>query len=238
MTGAFAHAAPLVPTFPLRMRDTEILTVAYRTDAGAVERFLPPELEAAGDRVLVHIYRMHDADWFGRYGESAVHLPVRHPASTTEGVYSPLLYVDSDGAVAAGREIYGQPKKAARIELAANGDLLVGKVRRNRIDVATATMPYKQRPADATALDALGFATNINLKVIPAVDGAGAAVHELTAREFANVHVHEVWQGPGTLELRPNAQAPMYLLPVLEVESALHWRADFTLVHGRVLERL
>ena len=48
--------------------------------------------------------------------------------------------------------------------------------------------------------------------------------------------VHEVWRGPGTIELRPNAQAPVHLLPVLEVEVAFHWRADFTLVYGRVLE--
>src|SRR5690606_24293621 len=33
--------APLVPRFPIRFRDTTILSVAYRTDAAAVARFLP-----------------------------------------------------------------------------------------------------------------------------------------------------------------------------------------------------
>jgi acetoacetate decarboxylase len=232
------HVAPLVPTFPLRMRNTEILTVAYRSTAEAIARFLPPQLAATGERVLVHLYRMHDADWFGSYGESAVQIPVRHGASGTEGAYSPLLYVESDGAVAAGREIYGQPKKGGRIELAPDGDLLVGRVWRNGIDVVTATMPYKQRRAERADLDALGFRTNINLKVIPAVDGSGDAVRELTAREFADVEVHELWGGSGTLELRPNAQAPVHLLPVLSVDAAYHWRASFTLVYGRVLESL
>ena len=106
------------------------------------------------------------------------------------------------------------------------------------IDVITATMPYKQLPSAAEQLDALGFRTNINLKTIPAADGSGAAVRELTAREFADVEIHEVWTGPATLELRPNAQAPVYLLPVLEVEEAFHWRASFTLAYGRVLETL
>jgi acetoacetate decarboxylase len=180
---------------------------------------------------------MHDADWFGQYGESAVQLPVRHVASGTVGAYSPLLFVESDGAVAAGREIYGQPKKGGTIELGPHGDLLVGRVRRNGIDVVTATMPYKQRAATPGGLEALGFGTNINLKTIPAV-GGGDAVRQLTAREFADVTIHEVWQGPGTVELRPNAQAPVHLLPVLEVEAAFHWRVDFTLVYGRVLEEL
>ena len=230
-------SAPLVPTFPLQMRNTEILTVAYRTSPDAVASFLPAELESLAPRVIVHVYRMHDADWFGSYGESAVQLPVRHRASGTEGAYSPLLFVESDGAVAAGREIYGQPKKAGEIDLAADGDLLVGRVRRNGIDVITATMPYKQQRAERAELDALGFATNINLKTIASVEG-GDAIRQLTAREFADVTVHELWQGPGTVELRPNAQAPVHLLPVLEVETAFHWRVDFTLVYGRVLEEL
>ena len=230
--------APLVPTFPLRMRNTEILTVAYRTTSDAVARFLPPQLEPLEPRVLVHLYRMHDADWFGRYGESALQIPVRHPASGTQGAYSPLLFVESDGAVAAGREIYGQPKKSGQIELGSDGDLLVGRLRRNGIDVLTATMPYKQERGEPSDLDALGFRTNINLKTIPAVDGVADAVRQLTAREFDDVVVHEVWRGPGTVELRPNAQAPVHRLPVLEVEVAYHWRVDFTLTYGRVLEDL
>jgi acetoacetate decarboxylase len=56
--------------------------------------------------------------------------------------------------------------------------------------------------------------------------------------EFEDVVVHEGWRGPGTVELRPNAQAPIHLLPVLDVEAAFHWRVDFTLVYGRVLEEL
>jgi acetoacetate decarboxylase len=219
------------------MRNTEILTVAYRTEPEAIARFLPSQLESLVPRVIVHLYRMHDAEWFGAYGESAVQLPVRHGASGTTGAYSPLLFVESDGAVAAGREIYGQPKKGGEIELGPVGDLLVGRLRRNGIDVITATMPYKQQAASAADLDELGFRTNINLKTIPSVDG-GVAVRELTAREFDDVVVHEVWRGPGTVELRPNAQAPVHLLPVLEVEAAFHWRVDFTLTYGRVLEDL
>jgi len=220
------------------MRNTEILTVAYRTTLDAVAAFLPPQLEAVAPRVIVHLYRMHDADWFGRYGESAVQLPVRHVATGTEGAFSPLLFVESDGAVAAGREIYGQPKKGGAIELRPDGDLLVGRLRRNGITVVTLTMPYKQQAGETSDLDALGFRTNINLKRIPSVDGEGDAVRQLTARELADVVVHEVWRGPGTVELRPNAQAPIHLLPVVDVEAAFHWRVDFTLVYGRVLEDL
>lgn len=229
--------APLVPRLPLRMRNTEIFTIVYTSAGEALARMVPAPLTVTRELVILHLYRMHDADWFGAYGESAVQIPVRHEASGTEGAYSPLLFVESDGAVAAGREIYGQPKKAGTIELAPEGDLLVGRLRRNTIDVLTATMPYKHERAEPGDLERhAGFRTNLNLKAIPAVDGSGAAVRELTARTLADVVVHEAWRGPGTVELRANAQAPVHLLPVHKVLEAFHWRADFTLVYGAVLE--
>ncbi len=230
--------APLVPRLPLRMRNTEILTVVYRSDAAAVERMLPQPLTPVGDLVLVHIYRMHDAEWFGAYGESAIQIPALHAATGTVGAYSPLLFVEGDGPVSAGREIYGQPKKAGTITLAADGDLLVGRVSRNGIEILTATTPYKQQAGTPDDLERHApFRTNLNLKLIPAVDGSGASVSELTARTLADVEIHEVWKGPGTVELRPNAQAPIHLLPVLDVIEAFHWRVDFSLVYGEVLER-
>jgi len=232
------HGASLVPQFPLRMRDTEILTVVYRSDHAAIEAMVPAPLVVLGDLVLVHVYAMHDAEWFGVYGESAVQIPVRHEGSGTTGAYSPLLVVEGDGPVAAGREIYGQPKKAGRITLEAREDLLVGTVSRNGIEIVTATMAYKQVAGTAEDLERhASFRTNVNLKVIPSVDGSGASVRELTARTLADVVIHEVWRGPGTLELRPNAQVPVHLLPVREVVEAFHWRIDFSLVDGEVIER-
>ena len=235
---ATPYGAPLVPHFPLRMRNTEILTVFYRSDPEAIERMLPEPLTALGDLVLVHVYRMHDAEWFGIYGESAIQIPVLHAASGTTGSFSPLLFVEGDGPVAAGREIYGQPKKAGQISLEPHGDLLVGMVTRNDITIITATTPYKQVPGTPEDLEShASFRTNINLKVIPAADGSGASVAELTSRTLDDVVIHEIWRGPGTLELRPNAQAPAYLLPVHEVVEAFHWRVDFSLAYGDVIER-
>jgi len=232
------HSTSPIPRFPIRFRNIEILTIEYRSTPEGIAQFLPEQLTPRSDRVLIHIYRLHDPDWFGPYGELAVHIPVRHERSDVEGSFSPIFVLESDAAIAAGREIFGQPKKAGTVTLARDGDLLVGRVTRNGIDLLTATMAYKQRPSSPEALSALEFGTNINLKVIPAVDGPGDAVRQLTARDFADVEFHGVWEGDATVELRPNAQVPVHLLPVLEVERAFHWWADFTAVYGRVLETL
>jgi acetoacetate decarboxylase len=137
--GSTPFGAPLVPVLPVRLRRTEIFTVVYRTVRAAADSLIPRPLRLASDLCVLHVYHMHDAEWFGEYHESAWQLPVLLP-DDTPAVYSPFLVLESDGAVAAGREAYGQPKKAGRVRLAADGDLLVGTVCRNGIQIATATM--------------------------------------------------------------------------------------------------
>jgi acetoacetate decarboxylase len=228
--------APLVPALPIRLRQTEILTIVYRTSAQAAESLLPEPLRLASDLCLLHVYHMHDAEWFGVYCESAWQIPVLLP-DDTEAVYSPFLVLGSDGAVAAGREAYGQPKKSGQVRLGPSGDLLLGVVERNGIDVATATMCWKQRPATGSELTSLvpGADLNVNLRVRQ--EEEGLVSRELVTRRFADVVEHEAWTGPGTLELRPNAQLPVYLLAVKEIVLGLHRVVDLTLAPGRVIHR-
>jgi acetoacetate decarboxylase len=228
--------APLVPLLPIRMRRTEILTVVYRTTREAAEALIPSPLRLASDLCLLHVYHMHDAEWFGDYCESAWQLPVLLP-DDTPAVYSPFLVLESDGAVAAGREAYGQPKKAGQVQLLARGDLLVGIVMRNGIDVATATMCWKQRAGSGGELDRLvpGAALNVNLRVRQ--EEEGVISRELVTRRFADVVEHEAWTGSATLEMRPNAQVPAYLLAVRDVVLGLHRTIDLTLSPGRVIHR-
>ena len=125
------YGAPLVPRLPIRMRQTDILTVVYRTDPAAADALIPDPLRLQGDLVVVHVYSMRDADHFGVYCESAVQLPVVMPDGRP-AVYSPFLVLASAGAVAAGRELYGQPKKDGEVSLEPRGDGL--QVRRGPMD--------------------------------------------------------------------------------------------------------
>lgn len=227
--------APLVPTFPFEFRNVEIMTVLYRTDLERVTALLPPPLEAVNDTVIVHLYKMNDTDWFGAYNESAIQVCAVLPSTGEQGAYSPYLFLDHDGAIAAGREVYGQPKKYGEPSIEVRSDLLVGRIRRNGIDVLTVTLPYKTRKVTQQEMLArVDFVTNFNLKVIPSIEGA-AAIRQLTARELTKLTVYECWAGPATVELRPSAQAPVHLLPVREMYEGFFWRCDFTLDYGRVL---
>jgi acetoacetate decarboxylase len=228
--------APLVPVLPIRMRRTEILTVVYRTSREAAESLIPRPLRLTSDLCVLHVYHMHDADWFGDYCESAWQLPVLLP-DDTPAVYSPFLVLESDGAVAAGREAYGQPKKAGQVRLGGRGDLLIGTIARNGIEVATATMCWKQRVSSGDELDRLvpGAGLNVNLRVRQEEDGVVS--RELVTRRFADVVEHEAWTGPATLEIRPHAQVPAYRLAVTDVVLGLHRIIDLTLSPARIVHR-
>ncbi|MEE9322172.1 MAG: acetoacetate decarboxylase [Granulosicoccus sp.] len=226
--------APMVPGFPFTFRDMRIMTLVYRTDIDAIRRLLPEPLQPTGDAVMIHFYQMNDTSWLGPYREVNVMVGAELPGEAV-GAYSPYLFLSSDVGVAHGREIHGQPKKLAEPQLEFRGDLIVGTLKRNGIEVVTGTMPYKQRTADITELsEVFPFATNINLKAVDHIDGT-PAIRQLTSRSLSDVKVSECWRGPSTTELRPNAQAPVHRLPVREMLDGFYWQCEFTLVPGTVL---
>lgn len=226
--------APMIPPFPFTFRHAEILTLTYRTTPAAIRALLPEPLLSTGDTVMIHIYMMNDTDWLGPYSEVNVMVGATLPGKAT-GAYSPYLFLSSDIGVAHGREVHGQPKKLGTPKLDFRGDLIVGSLERNGIDVLTGTLPYKQTRADISSLSEIfRFATNLNLKAIDHIDGT-PAIRQITSRQLADVQVTECWRGPCTVELRPNAQAPLHRLPVMEMLDGYYWKASFTLVPGVIL---
>ena len=227
--------APMVPPFPFQFRNAEILTLVYRTDLSAIEALLPPPLEPTSDSVLIHIYKMNDVDWLGSYNESNVMVGARLSTTGESGSYSPYLFLSSDIGVTHGREVHGQPKKGGEPSLEVRGDLFVGTVVRNGIEIITGTLAYKQRRDFIKSLEQyMDFTLNLNLKAVNHIDGT-PAIRQLTSRRLAEVKVYECWSGPCTVELRPNVQAPVYRLPVREMLQGFYWRADFTLVPGQIV---
>jgi acetoacetate decarboxylase len=227
--------APCAPPFPFTFRNADILTLAYRTTPEAVRRLLPAPLQPISDWVLVHLYNMNDVDWLGKYGECNVMIGAELPGKVVGG-FSPFLFLNSDGGLAQGREVHGQPKRWANARVEFRSDLIVGVLERNGIDVVTGTMGYKQTRGDLADLKkaTYDFSLNLNFKLIQQIDGR-PAVKQITSRQLSDMKIHECWCGPCSVELRANVLAPLFRLPVIETGSGYFWRADFTLVSGTVV---
>ena len=230
--------SPLSGLPPARFSDGEVLTFQYATEPAAIRALLPEPLEPVNDTVQVQVSRWGDVPGMGRnVHECNVMVAARYRGAhgTVLGAYSPYFWVESDRAMAGGREFHGQPKRIAEVTVQTIGDLHIGRVRHHGIDIFTGTMQYKPSPSSPDRLRSrVDLITNINFKVINHIDGR-PAIKQLTARDLTDFTVHECWEGPCTAEIRPSATAPLYRLPALTFLEGFYWRTDFRLVGGTIL---
>ncbi|MGH8765937.1 MAG: acetoacetate decarboxylase [Burkholderiales bacterium] len=229
---AMPLTSPAFPRGPYRFTNREFFVITYRTDPDALRAVVPEPLEADGSLVKYEFIRMPDSTGFGDYTESGQVIPVSFDGA--KGGYVHAMYLDDHPPIAGGRELWGFPKKLASPQLEVEIDTLVGTLDYGKVRIAKATMGYKHRAADTAAVLAALAAPNFLLKIIPHVDGT-PRICELVRYYTTGVTLKGAWSGPGSLEFHPHALAPVAELPVLKVESALHFVADLTLDLGTVV---
>jgi acetoacetate decarboxylase len=229
---AMPFTSPAFPRGPYRFTQREFLVITYRTDMDALRAVVPEPLEIDAPLVKFEFIRMPDATGFGAYTEAGQVIPVR--LNGVSGAYAHAMYLNDHSPIAAGRELWGFPKKLATPKLVTEVDTLVGTLHYGSVCVARATMGFKHREANAgLVLESLA-APNFLLKIIPHVDGT-PRICELVRYHTTHVTLRGAWTGPSSLELHPHALAPVSQLPVLEVVSSLHFVADLTLGLGEVV---
>jgi acetoacetate decarboxylase len=158
-------------------------------------------------------------------------IPVRFKGEV--GTYTHAMYLDDDAPIAGGRELWGFPKKLAKPKIEVESDVLVGTLHYGSVLCASGTMGYKHRYADHEAVLKSMHAPNFILKIIPHVDGS-ARICELVRFSLEDITLKEAWTGPAALGLFPHALCDVARLPVREVVSAQHFKADLTLGLGTV----
>jgi len=229
---AMPLTSPAFPIGPYRFADREYLIITYRTDPGALARIVPAPLIPVDALVKYEFINMPDSTGFGHYSESGQVIPVRF--GNEEGGYVHSMYLNDHPPIAAGRELWGFPKKLGEPDLRVHKDTLVGTLDYSDFRVATGTMGFKHKALDARAVAAGLAAPSYLLKIVPHVDGT-PRICELVRYCMNEITVKGAWSGPGALDLHPHALAPVAALPVLEVVSAVHIVADLTLPLGRVV---
>src|SRR5216110_197425 len=117
---------PAYPPGPYRFVDREYLIITYRTDPAKLRALVPEPLQIDERDPLVkyEFIRMPDSTGFGDYTETGQVIPVRFKGEN--GVYVHSMYLDDEGPIAGGRELWGFPKKLASPKIAVESDVLVG----------------------------------------------------------------------------------------------------------------
>lgn len=227
-------AGPSYPKGPYRFIDREYMVISYETEPELIRAQLPEPLEPA-DRPIVNFewIRMPDSSGFGSYTESGIVIPAKLNGEDVSFVSQ--MYLDDDPPIAAGREIWGFPKKYAHPKFEIAKDTLTGTLEYAGQLVAMGTMAYKHESmvGNGERTTAMLTKTQINLKLVPGVDGK-PGICQLVAINLTDITVKGSWLGPGRLHLVPHVNAPVADLPVRHVVGAHHFIADLTLPYGRI----
>jgi acetoacetate decarboxylase len=229
---AMPLTSPAYPPGPYRFIDREFLIITYRTDPDKLRAVIPEPLQFDEPLVRYEFIRMPNSTGFGDYTETGQVIPVTFQGR--KGGYTHCMFLNDEGPIAGGRELWGFPKKLASPTLQTDTDTLVGTLDYGPVRIATGTMGYKHRAADIAAVKTALTAPNFLLKIIPHVDGS-PRICELVEYYLEDVTVKGAWTGPGSLALQPHALAPIAALPVFEIVSATHILSDLTLGLGKVI---
>jgi acetoacetate decarboxylase len=181
--------------------------------------------------VKFEFIRMPDSTGFGDYTESGQVIPVTYKGQ--HGGFVLSMFLNDHPPIAAGRELWGFPKKLGQPDLHVHTDTLMGTLDYSDFRIATGTMGFKHKAMDPAVAKAALEAPAFLLKIIPHVDGT-PRICELVQYALTDVTVKGAWTGPGGLDLRHHALAPIADLPVLEILSTVHIVADLTLPLGTV----
>lgn len=229
---AMPFTRPAYPKGPYRFINREFFVITYETDLDKLREIVPEPLEVTDPIVKFEFIRMPDSTGFGDYTESGQVIPVSYKGK--KGGYVHSMFLDDESPIAAGREIWGFPKKLANPTLSVTEETLVGKLAYEHCQIAMATMGYKYETLNKDEVLKSLLTPSYLLKIMPHVDGSAKSC-ELVEYYLEDVVVKGAWTGPGALHLVPHAMAPVADLPVKRVISATHILTDLTLPYGKVV---
>ena len=241
--GASLYGAP-----PYEFRDAEQVSVCFTADAEGLAALLPPGLEVADDPAQCEI-RVCNYRWsaFGPFRESYALVRVRDRAGALYW-YLPLIFTDNEAPLAAGRELWGYPKKLATMTWnwgtpaaeRPSDEMLHFAVERPRGTILASVTFAPERQADPSERHGLPVVSHRYLP--PSQQGRPPAADELIVVAYPKTlqrdasGMAKLWAGRGsvTIGIRSDID-PWYLLDPIAVTGGYWQVSDFALPAGAVL---
>jgi acetoacetate decarboxylase len=192
----------------------------YVTSASAA-RMVPDLMELADPPTAGLVFASYPASNLGPYDEVVLYVDVTFKGRPMQ--YAAFLYVTSDAAMAAGREMGGYPKKIGRIEFLpgpattavlerpAGLRLCTGTMRPEIRQLPAADSQKSSEPPPPMVLDYL------TLRLIPSPQlNQPPSLVELLETHWT-LDASEVWTGPGSCQLTGASELdPLHWAPVAQ----------------------
>ncbi|MHA1659038.1 MAG: acetoacetate decarboxylase family protein [Promethearchaeota archaeon] len=233
------HQCGLFPPPPYKYPKMRAIVVIFQCAQGIKEKYLPPELEPIEygfDSIFISEY---PDSTIGPYNENLILLNCKYKNNLGSFVFN--IYVDSDEALTAGREIWGYPKKMCEIYLSPIQDNIVrGTLTRKGMTFLDIEVELMDQPP---GMDPKAMIENMplyNLKIIPDVaDNTKPLVRQLTE---TNMKYEEFYKKFGAKTNYIKSQYSQYdicheiLKDANKNLGGFYIECDQILPNGRVLE--
>ena len=227
-------------------RNVDEVLMAYLTPAAAAAALLPSEFSlphTGGELAPVSLtfVKYGEGGTLAPYNEAFVIIPCLHNGRPYS--YCPYIWVDTDEALASGRELLGFPKKLATFDLNSSDTEFIGAMERHGVRVVR--MSFKQQkslfslplPANEKVVLPAPFD---QMFVLPEPTGKpqGLAVEALTTRFIANAiapqHIVSLWKwekgtvwgGEASIEYVQSDADPLVKLPVVSMFASVRFKGD------------
>ncbi|MBS7251924.1 MAG: acetoacetate decarboxylase family protein [Candidatus Freyarchaeota archaeon] len=211
----------IIPRPPYMWPNARILASLYVSKPDIIQKILPPPLEAGKEGiVLVFIAEYPESNFGVTYNESAMFVQASFPAreGKINGVYCPCMYVDNDVAMIGGREIYGLPKKIAKINLERQGDRVTGTLERDGV-----TLVDMEAKLTGKIEGTMSFGPTFSLRAFPSPDMEGLSLAEILSIDITT-EPKEAYTATGTIKFEKSESDPLY-----EVEPVINMGMIYTI---------
>jgi acetoacetate decarboxylase len=212
--------APLFPKPPYFYKNASLMIFKYVTDNSAA-RMVPELVDLADPPTAGLVFASYPSSNLGPYDEVVLYLDVVFKGQPFQ--FAAFLYVTTDSAMAAGREMGGYPKKIARIAFLPGPARTAVMERPSGLRICTGTMRPEERmfpdpDPQRTAGPVLPMVLNyLTLRLIPSSQvNQPPTVAELLETRWT-IDCTEVWTGPGSCQLTGASELdPLHWAPVVE----------------------
>ncbi len=213
--------APLYPKPPYIYKGATLLVFNYLTDGDSAASLLPEQAELADPPSAGLVFATYPESTLGPYSEVVLFLNAHYKKKDVK--YGAYLYVTTDVAMAAGREMGGFPKKIAAVEISGDRDFRATLERPAGHLLASGSMTVAEKP-DGPFSPIFDYLT---LRVIPSpTKDAAPSLAELLETQWVVMN-GEVWKGDGSFTLTGDSEVdPLHRVPVVERLNCQLLRGD------------
>lgn len=192
------------------------LSVLFETAPSALADLLPPPLEPTPEALgMAFVQEVGNSTTVGPYDCAALFLRAHY--NDTIGYYCLSMPASRADAVVFGREIYGQPRKTAKIVFERQDEYVWGSAERHEVRFLSMRGRLDgQAPSGRQIQSFFGF------KASPRADGSGFESPPRLVEIVEEANIRHAETGRGELVFRDSADDPLADIPVAQVGAATY----------------